>query len=229
MRRRWLVFSLIFVILVMGVCGCSMEQNNKQISEQQIIAEMKNHLSDKYGNIEYDVKGFIASGWDHPYDVLNLVTIVDGLEESFRVERHENEGKYVYKDNYFGVVIREEFENQVIVLAEKYFPEFKVFAGMQSHMYPDSLNGDSNLEDMLAIKDEIGSITFIVLVNEKFGDVEEFNDAAKAFILEWSELKIPSTPRIIYLLEDVYKTMDRSNYSDVLVANRITEYSERVK
>lgn len=212
-----------------GACGCNMDESNVNKSEQQIVAEMKEHLTSKYGNIEYDIEGFLASGWDQPYDVLNLTTKVNGIKESFSVERYVDGDEYIFTDNYFGLVVRDEFEKKISEIACKYFSEFRVFAGMTSNNYPNSLTNKSSFEDLLEVKDELRDITFIVIVDETFQSTDEFVLAAESFVEEWSLNEIASTPRVIYLSTDVYKTIQRENYRDVLVDNRIKEYSTIIK
>lgn len=228
MKRRTGVLTLVIILLI-GVCGCSMRKENKTDYEQEAIYEMRTHLKEKYGNISYEIKGFVAAGWDHEYDRLNLSAEIDGVDEAFYVKRFDNNGSYAYEDNYFGFVIREAFENKIREYADVYFSEYKVYAGMQSGNYPNSLTGKSSLNEMIQLKDEIGDITFIIAVDEIFENQDDFKVAAEAFVSEWEQIGLASTPRVIYLTHSIYETIERKNCEDILVNNRITEYSRVIK
>lgn len=226
--RRFSVLILTILILI-GVCGCNMKENSNTTKHQnpqhEIVVEMREHLRKKYGHISYKIDGLITAGWDHSYDQLNLSATIDGVEESFFVRRYNNDGAYSFSDNYFGLVIRDEFEEFVGEYAKKYFPEFKVFSGI-ADVYPNSLTAKSTLQNFLKVKDEVGEITFLVLVNETFTTVEEFNEVAKAFVADWADLELFSTPRVIYLSSSTYEITERENCEKVLIDNNITEYRQ---
>ena len=233
-RFKFFGIILLTLLIIIGECGCSISKvidglrNNNKESSADIVGDMRMHLSEKYGYIDYDIEGFIAAGWDHPYDRLNLSTKVDGIEEPFSVERHKSDDGYTFEDNYFAFVVRDEFEDKVSEYAEKYFTNFKVNAGLESNNYPNSLTKDSTFEDLMKVKSELRDITILVFVKENFNSNDEFNTAAKAFVAEWKGVGLKSTMRVIYLSEEIYDATDRSNYGDVLVDNKITEYMESV-
>ena len=233
-RFKFFGIILLTLLIIIGECGCSISKvidglrNNNKESSADIVGDMRMHLSEKYGYIDYDIEGFIAAGWDHPYDRLNLSTKVDGIEEPFSVERHKSDDGYTFEDNYFGIIVRGEFEDKVKEYAEKYFSDFKVYAGLTSNNYPNSLTKESTLEDLMEVKSELDDITFFVLVKEEFGSTDVFNDVAKEFIEDWSGLGLESTPRVIYLSEEVYNSTDRTDYLDVLGDKKIAEYREMV-
>lgn len=230
--RRFSVLILTILILI-GVCGCNMKENSNTTKHQnpqhEIVVEMREHLRKKYGHISYKIDGLITAGWDHSYDQLNLSTTIDGVEESFFVRRYNNDGVYSFSDNYFGLVIRDEFEKFVGEYAEKYFPEFKVFAITKSNLfvYPNSLTANSTLKNMLELKGQLGNITFEVFVNETFNNVEEFNEAAKAFVSDWKILEVHSIPCVIYVSTSVYEIIERD--SSLSEDDHIGYYEEIIK
>ena len=233
-RFKFFGIILLTLLIIIGACGCSISKvidglrNNNKESSADIVSDMRMHLYEKYGYIDYDIEGFIGAGWDHPYDRLNLSTKVDGIEESFSVERHKSDDGYTFEDNYFGIIVRGEFEDKVKEYAEKYFSDFKVYAGLTSNNYPNSLTKESTLEDLMEVKSELRDITFFVFVKEEFSSTDDFNDVAKEFVEDWSGLGLESTPRVIYLSEEVYNITDRSDYIDVVGNREITEYMESV-
>ena len=234
--KRFRIFgiSLLTLLIIIGECGCSISKvidglkNNNKESSADVVGDMRMHLSEKYGYIDYEIKGFIAAGWDHPYDCLNLSTKVDGIEEPFSVERHKSDDGYTFEDNYFAFVVRDEFEDKVSEYAEKHFTNFKVYAGLESNNYPNSLTKDSTLEDFMDSKSEFRRITVLVLVKDKFDSNDVFNDIAKAFVEEWAAFDLKTTMRVIYLSEEIYDATDRSNYVDILGDKKIMEYRESV-
>lgn len=227
------IFLFIVLILLIGACGCAMKPNNqtsrtnRSQSEQEIVSAIKEHLSQKYGSFNYQVEGFIKAGWDHDYDLLNLSVEINGTKETFSVQRHSTESGYVYEDNYFGLLVRPNFEEKVSELAADYFASMNVYVTL-SQNYPDNLTNAAQIDDLLAL-DNLQNISVIVTVEENFNSVEEFTAAAKLFVSKWTDQRIPSTVRVIYLNKEVFANTNRSNVSSVLVNNQLAEYREIVK
>ena len=228
------IYLFIVLFLLIGLCGCGMRINNKTSRtnrtqrEHEIVSSMKSHLSKKYGSFYCHVEGFIRAGWDHDYDLLNLSVEIDGIKESFSVQRHKTEsGDYIYKDNYFGLLIRPSFEEIVLELAADYFSSMNVYAILDQN-YPDNLTSATQIDELLAL-DNLQDITVVVTVEENFDSVEEFTAVAKLFVSKWSDLGIPSTVRVIYLSKEVFADIDRSNFDSVFVDNKLAEYRETVK
>lgn len=224
------VFSVmtVLLIIILGMSGCNMEKNKISNDENEIIAEMRTHLSEKYGDINYKLISFVPAGWEHSYDLLNISVEKDG-NEYIRVERHKDDNGYYYKDNYFGLLIRDEFENEVLECASKHFDDFMVYADLKSDNYPNSLDDSSTFEDFLNVKEELDHIIFFVIVNDTFENTAEFNNAAKAFVDDWAQIGIASIPRILCVTSEVYENSERTDYDQILNENKyISEYRESV-
>lgn len=232
MKRFMLCFILVFL---MGAYGCTMMPNhelpkaNHSESEQDVIRSMQDHLTQKYGTFNYQIDGFIWAGWDFKYDLLNLTTTIDGEEYSFSVERHKEENGYSFEDNYFGLLIKKDYEAAVFEHAVQYFPSCFVAASTMSVNYPNTLTGVSTFEDLLSEKDNIsGFITVVVVVDETFTNTDEFEKAAKQFCDDWNKVGLRTLLRVIYVTHETYSNTNQSNIREqgILIDNRITEYTE---
>ncbi len=93
------------------------------------------------------------------------------------------------------------------------------------------MDSDSDIEDLLKLKDEIGGIVVIIVVNETFSSVEEFEKAAENFCDKYEDIGLKSIWRIVYVDSETYSSVDGSNYieKDILKDNRITEYKRERK
>ena len=116
MRIKTVILSFLAIVLLIGGSGCTMDNNNnenKNNKNDEIITQIKNYLNDKYGDFSYEVTGFEASGWDHKYDRLNMRVEKNGEFVSFYAKRISSEDQPRYEDNYFGVLIKEEYDKKV--------------------------------------------------------------------------------------------------------------------
>lgn len=222
--KRLLYFSFTLFIII-STCSCSIKPKEKQkVTEQNIIKEMTNYLDERYGYILYDIVAFQSAGWDHSYDLLICSADLDGAKEDFCVKRYKDGENYYFEDDYFGILIHDDFENMMKSYVEKYFTEFKLFSSLTSQdgdTYPYTF---SKFDDVISKNDEINPLQFAVFVKESsVKDEQEFNQLAAELFDELRSLEIKVTPRIIYLSDKDFETVKRDNRFDYY-SDKITEY-----
>lgn len=120
---------------------------------------VKNYLYHKYWE-EFDVSGFFgATVAGHPTNQLTCCPKNgDPQTDSFNVARKNtlSVGSRLFaSDNYYGVLIREDYENYISTFIDDYFDDFKVYAyfgssGLSNVKYmSDSLNKNTSLDEFL--------------------------------------------------------------------------------
>ena len=226
---KYIILILVLISLI-GLRECTNIGSPKTSSRQkelEMVNAMRDYLSQKYGTFNYKIEGFDSSGWDHEYDLFDLSVEMNGIEESFTVQRYKTESGYIFEDNYFGLIIRPSFEEKVSKLASEYFGSMHVYAHLTQN-YPDNLTKESQIDDLLAL-DNLKSITIFVIVEEDFNSIEEFTAIAESFVSKWAEQRIPSMVRVIYLSKETFANTDRSNVTSVLGDIKLAEYNEIVK
>lgn len=231
MKHIWIV-TVIIAITLIGVSGCTMKNiNKKQDVEKEnastIISSMERFIKKKYEDIDYKFVAFrAADGFFYPYDELTLSTVVDDIEYEFVVQRRKTDDGYAFEDNYYGVIIKDEYEAYISKYVSEYFDEFFIDATTYYPHYPNSLDSDSDIEDLLKLKDEIGGIVVIIVANETFSSVDEFENAAENFCDKYGNIGLKAVWRIVYVDNETYASVDKSNYNEkhILEDNRITEY-----
>ncbi len=227
-----ILISLLIIIFAFEGVGCRMIDERKKQTRKEIVCEMEEYINEKYENVGYSFVAFHPAGWDHSYDLLYLNTEFEGEQEDFCVKRYLKNGKYVFEDNYFGLLITKDFVSEINKFASKYFKQFIADANCTELDYPHSFTKNSTLEDLVKKKDELNSITFVLIVNQTFANTEDFKVAAKKFCDDWKSVGIKSNARVIYVSNSVYETVDIKNYDSfrsVLIDNRIYEYFETFK
>lgn len=212
--KRGFCAVLCFLVAI-GVCSCGFKPKER-VTAQDIINEMKDYLDEKYGYFHYDIVAFEPAGWSHFYDLLICTTsAADGTEEEFCVERFQNEDEYYYEDNYFGLVIRDDFEAMMKDYTEKYFTEYKMFSDLsdsEGDTYPSTF---ISFDEVITRNDEINSLQIDVFVKESsLSGEREFNKAAEAFADELEALSIKVNARIFYLSDEDFEAVTRENHFD---------------
>ena len=123
---------------------------------------MKNYLYHKY-NEEFEVSGFFgATIAEHPTNQLTCCPKNGNTAtDSFNVVRKNTlsvGSRRFASDNYYGIIIREDYEKYVSDIVSKYFDEFKVFvrfefSGISNTKYmSDEFDKNTSLEDFLITK-----------------------------------------------------------------------------
>lgn len=160
---------------------------------------VKNYLYHKYWE-EFDVSGFFgATVAGHPTNQLTCCPKNgDPQTDSFNVARKNtlSVGSRLFaSDNYYGVLIREDYENYISTFIDDYFDDFKVYAhfdfsGLSNvkHM-SDSFDKSTSLEDFLSFQrdeDKIRACNFAVVdvyLENQFDIKEKETTAEKAMNL----------------------------------------------
>lgn len=218
-----IISFIISVVVVNNLFNRVKDNVNKQ-TESEIVFSMKEYLNRKYDPFVYQVNGFISSGWDHSYDLLNLSTTINGVEKTFEVRRYKTDTGYDFCESYFGLTVEEDFRNWVKSYSDKYFEDNLVYASLVNNCVTDDLNKNSTLNDFLN-RDDLESTIIVIMVKETFDTVEEFNEKAKEFVDDWKIENPKFIPRVIYLSEENYNNLDDTNYTNYLVNDKIAEYN----
>lgn len=120
---------------------------------------VKNYLYHKYWE-EFDVSGFFgATIWGHPTNQLTCCPKNGNPQtDSFNVARKNTlsiGSRLFASDNYYGVLIREDYENYISTFIDDYFDDFKVYvyfdsSGLSNVKYmSDNLNKNTTLDEFL--------------------------------------------------------------------------------
>lgn len=123
---------------------------------------VKNYLYHKYGE-EFEVSGFFgATVWGHPTNQLTCCPKNGNLQtDAFNVARKNTlsvGSRRFASDNYYGILIREDYENYISTFIDDYFDEFKVyvrfdFSGLSNVKYmSDCFDKNTSLDDFLSFQ-----------------------------------------------------------------------------
>ena len=148
---------------------------------------VQNYLYHKYWE-EFEVSGFFgATVWGHPTNQLTCCPKNgDPQTDSFNVARKNtlSVGSRLFaSDNYYGILIREDYENYISTFIDDYFDDFKVYAyfdssGLSNVKYmSDSLNKNTSLDEFLKYQQKYNkscnwSDIHITLYADKFDENE---------------------------------------------------------
>lgn len=223
-----IIFSIISFIIafvfVNNLFNAVKNISNTQ-SSNEIVDSMREHLNRRYDYFTYQIDSFIASGWDHSYDLLNLSTMVDGVEKDFVVKRYKTGNGYKYCDSYLSILIENDLEEFVKIYSDKYFYDNLVFVNLEDNCIFEEFDNNSTLSEYLNYKN-LDNIIIFIMVKESFDSIEEFNSHAKQLVLDLIEKSDKLSPRVIYLSEENYDTLNEENYTDYFVDNKLAEYNK---
>lgn len=133
--KDMIIFLTLGVFVFSGsACGKAKArsyQKEVKLSDEEIKQDMLNHLKDKYG-FEFESSDFepINKG----YSLLVYKKGDSREHDSASAYREEIDGKVVYEDGYYPIIIREDFEKMVSKEVEKIFGENIVFSYSKGYL-----------------------------------------------------------------------------------------------
>jgi len=203
------------------------KEKNQKNRESEFIRQAQEHLTSKYGKIEFEVLGIFPSGFDYPYDFMNVYLKGEDKDETeFEIRRYKEKGKVRFEDSYFGLQIRDEFEGLIKKTADSYFPEYKVRV-VVPQIFPNYYTKDSTLRDAADAQD-LAYPGIIIMVEESFETTGEFYVAAEEFIKEWEKFKIQGDVRIMYLIPELYEKSTWLSDDIYKEENQLAEFEESI-
>lgn len=214
--RRGLIF-IWGLFLMAGVCGCMKENNfnmhEKMNSEKDAYLA---YLSDKYDTDFLPIS--LASGdvlTDHD-EFRAYVSGSDPERDYVTVYKTVKDGVATYEDNYFGILIRDEYERRVAEICRTEFDTAAVFIDRYTvSVFDSSLGKDSTIEDALAMGARLIALKFI-FVELPDGDTAGFDAAADRICAALKEAKLTGTVKIYGLAPGEINSINAGNYKDFL-------------
>ena len=223
MKKRYMIVLLIIGLLIAVICTSIIltnslikrfNINNQQESSEKIIFSLKQYLYKKYDLPGLRVVRFErANNWYHgDTDVLVLETIGQDVPKTITVIREKRDDKYLFYDNYFRYLIKDEFESLIRENANCYFKDFLVYTYLENCYTTDSINEKSTLEDFL--EQEIDT-SIIIAVNDSDYNEEEFNRASDQLACKIIDMNLDITAFLtIYSFpDDVFTQLDKTSFN----------------
>lgn len=209
MKKLFIIKILIIAICVMGAYGCSMvTKRNNTDNNDTVIYELKEYFEYKYNTTDYSFVAFRESGWDSAYDTLVLKTNIDGKDYNFEVLRYSENNEVKYKDNYYGLLIKKQYEEMLDNYIEDYFETFHVSSSTISIFYPDNLDENSDVNELLSIKNDVkGRIATVVVIKESTDNAEDFELKAKNCCEFLNDKCLDTLWHFICVTEETYNDM----------------------
>ena len=211
-RKFFIGILLIASLLIMGGCADMSQLENKfeqGIEDQTDILLV--HMEEKYGvkflPLSYSPSGIVtneefrcyAEGTDRERDYVSVFV------------REEN-GEEIIVDDYFGIMIRDEYQNRVEAITDIVAGDSKAFVYRYSvSFFDNTLAEGSTIDDAIDMGQRINASKYVFM--EVTPDSEdEFEDNCDKIAAKLKEAKLPGTVLFIGLAQGELDHIDASNY-----------------
>jgi len=188
---------------------------NNQPSREVVTAEILAHLYEKYG-VEFTVIDHVrGNGFTdlHVYPV-------DGCPIADRVRARRITYTYSdevwFDDNFFGILIREDVEADILSMLDEFLLEMKVFFHPSSTPFPRMFDGTKTYADLLQWMNEGNHWSFrisIVIPANSLNDTEKEEYAEQIF----NKLQVSGfvgSAMIRFSSNEIFERFTRANYNE---------------
>lgn len=163
-----IILVLILLIVVEGGCMKTRE-GYQNISESAI-----NFLEEKY-NREFTFCSYEGGDYLSKIDYIHCLTEgMDSEHERVTVTVKEEEGKTVFKDDYFSYMVRPELESYISNIISDEFPEVKVYVDNREDYLSNELTYKSTLDDLYRIESSYWADVKIYIKGDAQISTEEY-------------------------------------------------------
>lgn len=142
----------------------------------------RTYLEEKYPDTDFYITVFAPISNNDP--VANITFYVNGNDEEFYDLELEVDGdEYSAKDNYYGALLREEYDDALEnIIKEKTNAPFKAYTELYE-VKGTEINGNTSVEELIALRSELSRRTYLFF-NESDIDVEALVKELQAYCTE---------------------------------------------
>ena len=201
MKKLKAVLSIFLVIIIaLGGSGC--------MEEKIIHSDVTNYLETKYNDTFY-VDETISPGIDVKYYHCHSSQHSD---KQFVV--YKENGKY--KDNYFGILIHQQYLNILNSILSNYFDDFKVYFRFINNFFDDDIVEINELSKYLRECPEQFFVDIFIYTSEE--NAEEINidsltnELKDEFVNYYISLNLVDEETLKIIEEDTYLSVECDNY-----------------
>ena len=195
-----LIYIMLLSISTVACGGVKSMEDIKKENLKYLEEKYGEEFEEKYGeSSNYEVMGFYKKGTNPETDVAEMYRKVEN-------------GKIVFKDNYYGILVREEYEGIVSKEVEKVFGTNKVYVeNYYQSWFPNNFNKEMKYYD--AIKEErISANLRIYLKSQKEDKISNEKIIELIKILRGDNLNC--TCEIVLMKKGHFDNLTRENHWD---------------
>ena len=189
---------------------------------ERIGAEVLAHMYAKYG-VEFNIRGH---DWDRHRDRLTLYPVWGTFEgERVDVQRRVVDGGVVFSDSYFGIMIREDVEAEVLGMLSEVDLPMKAFYNRGTSSFDNMFDGTKTFADLRQWRADEGIpwSPIIALVVSYDGDKENHEAVAEKIFDALIEKGFRGLVGVAILPDEVFAKATRINRDELY-----REFSESV-
>lgn len=212
-NNRTLVIVLM-AVSILAIGGCMGIFGYSNTEKKEIVLRL---LQEKYGE-EFEGIKYIPEQWGQPYDIYYLYPKSGTEDNFFQVYGFKaGLGGYRITDNYFGVLIHDEYEAFVRTLLDQEFSEYKLKIRIKND---STMKGyykrDTTLDEIydLGIKNEgdkqplvLFTPEITVCLKESSVAGQDVKEEVMRFMQGMAEKKLKSSLELLIMKDDPYDSM----------------------
>jgi hypothetical protein len=183
-----LVALPLVVVLLFFTFWCSQGPSDTEIQHR-----MEEHLQEKYPGIDLANAVYTPKSWLGSAKLTGYLPDGDSDYDGYDIRYVEDNGRYSFQDNYYGLLIRTQYEAMIKQVADQYFNDCIVYVSFQD--FPDNVNSTTTLQQTMdngwmaynSINLYINAAQYRKDKGEKL-DKTKFDNDVSAFSQKWKAI-----------------------------------------
>lgn len=202
-RWSWIIIS---ILTLMGMSGC-MRGNRANLNEQA-----KAYLEEKY-NESFTIKASIDKSIDVQYEELFFISETHP-DDIVTVYHEKDDSGYYFQDNYYGILVRNEYEQKLKNIIGKHLENYKVYFNFTASYFPDDLNASSSLSDAMQNYENSFYANVYLFISDKSidGQSADYSEIPN----ELEAQKMYCYFAVYEVTEEKYSSFTEDNYGEYL-------------
>lgn len=213
-----ILMALVIVLCVSLLGGCAVSDSLYEKAEEELISTKDvflAHMEGKYDTIFFPIS-YSSTGVVTNEEFRCYAIGTDPERDYVTVVRRDENGEEVFYDDYFGILIRDEYQNRVQDICDSAVEESKAFVYQYSAPYfSNSLTEENTLDDAIALGESITASKY-VFIEVNPGDEEAFERICDQIHAKMTEAELTGFISFMGLAEGHLQNITEDNYMDYL-------------
>lgn len=134
---------------------------------RRIAEQAQTYLQKKY-NQDFQIISLIDKSIDVPYEEIHLCPATNPEDMVTVYHSQElNDENFYFSDNYYRIIVRDEFEKKIHSIIDSRFDRCKIFFGFTASFFPDELDASFSLDDALEKYSDALFVNIFVFIPEE--------------------------------------------------------------
>lgn len=208
MNKKKAILIIVTIIVVLGGCYWMKENiyiNPMEKMQKQALAHVEKKYNEEFVIIGVESREILQSISNSEDTIWIYPKGGDKENDAFQVVcTHNSDGSDTFKDDYFGILLKDEYEKELREIGDKYFSDFEASVFFDGQYFPEEFKSRCSIKE--AIDDGADLFpTVRILTTTSLNDKSNFYKLSDSFVNDMASKGLAANVNVFCMDDDMMK------------------------